>query len=863
MPDFQPPPGLAVLGGHYRLTKKLGEGAFGEVYEAEHELLGQQFAVKVLKPELCESEEARSRFLDEARALIRFSHPNVVQLRHVGEHGGRLFLVMDFVRGETLGDLVLREGRFSEARALSVIQQVLAGLEAAHAAGIVHRDLKPSNLLVERTADGSDHVRILDFGLSKLTSAAGSANAHRSMTGTIVGTLAYMSPEQLQGERDIDKRSDVFATGLLLHEMLEGHHPYPGDSGIVVAAKLLRDPVPPLDPDLRVSASTRAAISTALERDRDARFASVTAFSQALAGKGPPSDTSRVTTVEHARKELARQEAAARARPGATPPRREESASARRRLPWAAVALGLVLVGGGAAYVATLDRDDPVDPAPRRVAATDPHAPLPSARGSEPEAAPEPVVRPEPRQPDPVQPEPPRPEPVKPDPVQPEPMPEPAPEPMPAPEPAPESIPEPTAEPGPGPMPEPAPEPAAEPAKPETEAPSTPKDPYAGLSPEACCDAASAAFSARRYDDARLLFTRVLDTADVARETHVGALRGLAGAWIADADASARRGDLARALALLEEARTSLAARLASYSGSATSVDAVRLEVGFSHLLLGEAQMESARWLAVAGRRDEGKEFLKPARDSFEFANTYLRGDGPRYAELVLRRATLERLEGRLAPYWSDLSEITQMDNEEVLKRSWVAQARGARLIAEAHGARGNASEAAQWAKRSRQVAQKGVSWKDKDLSREEWLELVRTLFVAGSWRSANEDPRELEGLANYWVKRATESPAAGGEDERIVRARLRTAEAVREYLAGLSAPFANRADQAAARFQAARAVATEAVSLREAAAKDGHELPDRYAYSVLAAIERALGRDEAASAALAAASAADAKNPD
>ena len=189
-----------------------------------------------------EDEEVRARFLDEARALIRFSHPNVVQMRHVGEHNKRLYLVMDFIKGEELHELMRREGALPEARALNIVKQILAGLESAHAAGIVHRDLKPSNIIVERTKDGNEKVSILDFGLSKFSAIDGVAGAHRSITGTIVGTLAYMSPEQIKGDRDIDGRSDLFAVGLMLQEMLQGHHPYPGDSGIVVAAKFCAIP---------------------------------------------------------------------------------------------------------------------------------------------------------------------------------------------------------------------------------------------------------------------------------------------------------------------------------------------------------------------------------------------------------------------------------------------------------------------------------------------------------------------------------------------------------------------------------------------------------------------------------------------
>ena len=873
MSDPQLPPNLAVLGGHYHLRRKLGEGAFGEVYEASHELLDQSFAVKILRPELCESEDARQRFLDEARALIRFSHPNVVQLRHVGEHSGRLYLVMDFVAGETLGDLVQREGHFPEQRALGIMRQVLAGLEAAHAAGIIHRDLKPANVLVERTEDGTDHVRILDFGLSKLTSATGAANAHRSMTGTIVGTLAYMSPEQLQGERDIDKRSDVFAAGLLLHEMLEGHHPYPGDSGIVVAAKLLRDPVPAVDPDLAISETTRTALATALQRDRDARYASATAFAQALAGKGPPSDTSRITTIQEARQELARQEAAAAASATPTAAGSAPVAASTKKTPWVPILLAVAALGVGAFFA--LNKGD--EPKPTQVGAsgsTDPVQPPPTQpdpaqpQPAQPETAPPDVVVPPPVEPTPVDPAPGEPEPTAatdataPEATTPEAT---TPEAT-----TPEAnVPEATApeatQPE-APTPDaPTPEgPAPEATAPETTpAPETTQDPEAALSPADCCSVAGEAYGERRFDDARRLYLKALLDDEAMQEVHVGALRGVAESYMADADATARRGDIPGALALLDEARAFLEKRLEVYGSSAVGVDAIRLQMGFTRMHLGEVHVEMARWLTVAGRADAAGTHLKPARDNFEFADPNLRRDGPRYAELLLRRASLERLENHLEAYWNDLSATTRLDNEEVPQQAWVAQARGARRIAQTWGIQGNLDNASSWAQRAVQVARKGVSWKDDQLTRDEWLEMVRTLFTAGVWRKPDDDPRALEGLARYWVSQAAETAPPLGEDPRVTQARLKTAEAVREYLAGISAPFAGKAEQSATLLDAARALAQEAVALRTAAAADGRELPDRYTFRVLAEIEHARGDNPASQAAQGEAGTADARNPD
>ncbi len=292
------PIGRRVIGEHYRLIRKIGDGAFGIVYEAHHAILDQRFAVKVLRPELCANPRARDRFLDEARALIRFSHRNVVELRHVGEVDDRLYIVMDFVPGISIKQYVATHGPFSEPVALNIMEQVLAGLEAAHRAGIIHRDLKPSNLYLIAKADDEFDVRILDFGLSKLGQTQSHQAMNRSVPGTVVGTLAYMSPEQLQGGRNVDHTSDIFSAGLVLMEMLQGCHPYPDDSGIVVATKFLRDPIPRIRPPFNelVSRGVQDAIGKSLARDPQARFSSAAAFSSALRTDAPRTDRGTRTT---------------------------------------------------------------------------------------------------------------------------------------------------------------------------------------------------------------------------------------------------------------------------------------------------------------------------------------------------------------------------------------------------------------------------------------------------------------------------------------------------------------------------------------------------------------------------------------
>jgi serine/threonine-protein kinase len=289
-----------TLGGTYRVVARIGKGATGVVYRARHTLLDQEFAVKVLAPELANDPDVRRRLLLEARSLTLFAHRHAVQVRHCGEDGGALFLAMDLCRGETLASLLEREGPLAEERAARIVLQALEAVEEAHAAGIVHRDLKPSNVMVETTAAPGgarlDRVRVLDFGLARVVGAERAAlpGAFASLGGHVVGTVAYMSPEQLRAEEDVDGRSDLFSLGVVLYEMLGGALPWHAASTMSIALKILEKDPPPLPADgpHGVSAPLRAVISRALEKDRERRFQTAAGFRQALdaalGGVAPP-----------------------------------------------------------------------------------------------------------------------------------------------------------------------------------------------------------------------------------------------------------------------------------------------------------------------------------------------------------------------------------------------------------------------------------------------------------------------------------------------------------------------------------------------------------------------------------------------
>ncbi len=827
-------PQETVVGEHYRLVDKLGEGAFGQVFRAHHELLNQDFAVKLLKPELCEDEEIRNRFLDEARALIRFSHPNVVQMRHVGEHQGRLFLVMDFVHGVELNELMKKTGPLGEKRALNLIQQLLAGLEAAHAAGIVHRDLKPSNILVETRDDGTEHAKILDFGLSKFSAIDGPGGAHRSITGTIVGTLAYMSPEQIKGEKDIDGRSDLFAIGLILQEMLQGHHPYPGESGIVVAAKLLRDPIPPIDDDKQkdITQSTMLALGRALERDRDARFASVTAFAQSLEGRGPPSDTSRVATVLEAQEELARQEAAAKA---ATKKAKAGDKAQKKGSPLPLV-LGLVAIAAAAGWYFLLG--------PGAKKGTDPDGTQITDAGDPPPKADPTPTKDDPAKDDPAKtgPTPP----TKDDAAQ--------------------------ADPTPPTKDDPAQEgPAkADPTPPTKDAP-TKSDPAptSTLSPDDCCKQAAPLVAAGDWARARKLFRQAAqessrEAAVLTSAVQLKALRGAAETWMHEADALARSGRVDDALALYQEAISWLEQRHGAYERVDRAVELARLHLGFSRMHQGEAYTERARWMQLQGQADAADAELKKASEAFEFSLQSLDKDGLNYWEFLVRRAQMYSVLRQRSKMMADLEHTTQKANESrAPAHMWVAHATAARQVAQAWARSGNAAEGQAWSKKAQRVAEDGVSWQDVNLSRRQWLAMARVLFVRSTLLGSGEDPTALHGKIGYWIAEAAKVKPAPWIGAGVARARLLTGQAMERYLYGRRVGHGGKQADAAKAYAEAEAKVTEALRLREAAASKGGETVDGLAYEVRAAIKTAQGKSAEADAARAAALKAYGANPD
>jgi serine/threonine-protein kinase len=260
-----------VLAERYRIVKLLGSGGMGSVYRAEHVHMKKPVAVKILHRHMTTNAEVVARFEREAVAAGRIEHSNVATATDFGKlDDGSFYLALEYVEGKSLGDLI-DEGPLAPYRALVIARQIADALAAAHAAGIVHRDLKPDNvLLVER--DGlTDFVKVLDFGIAKVHLDEGSGGKALTQIGTIFGTPQYMSPEQGQG-RPVDGRSDLYALGIILYEMLTGKLPFDADDLVVLITRQVMEPPPPLPES--IAAPVRALTLSLLEKKPEARVQS-------------------------------------------------------------------------------------------------------------------------------------------------------------------------------------------------------------------------------------------------------------------------------------------------------------------------------------------------------------------------------------------------------------------------------------------------------------------------------------------------------------------------------------------------------------------------------------------------------------
>ncbi len=274
--------------GNYLVTQKLGEGGMGSVYLAEHPSIGKKVALKVLHSEFSTDQEVTARFFHEAKAVNDIGHPNIVDIVDFGilqAGAGReqlVYFIMEYLAGMTLSQLIRAEAPLPPERALGIGLQVADALAASHKCGIVHRDLKPDNIILLQRGRERDFVKLLDFGIAKLT-GGGAVGSHRTRTGIVMGTPAYMSPEQCEGRNDrVDWRTDVYALGIVLYEMLTGRVPFQGDGyGEILVQHLTRAPVPPSQ--IRVlPAHVEVLVLKALEKRADLRYPTMEEFMRAM-----------------------------------------------------------------------------------------------------------------------------------------------------------------------------------------------------------------------------------------------------------------------------------------------------------------------------------------------------------------------------------------------------------------------------------------------------------------------------------------------------------------------------------------------------------------------------------------------------
>ncbi|MBK5242330.1 Stk1 family PASTA domain-containing Ser/Thr kinase [Clostridium sp.] len=252
-----------LLLNRYELLEKIGEGGMGIVYKAKCHLLNRIVAVKVLKAELCKDEEFVARFKREATSAARLSHPNIVNVHDVGEDNDVNFIVMEYINGKTLKQIIKENGRISSQRTVEIALQISSALDCAHKNNIIHRDIKPDNILI--TADNI--VKVADFGIAKVADSRTVTNSNK-----IIGTAHYFSPEQAKGNF-VDGRTDIYSLGIVMYEMITGKVPYDADSSITIAMMHIQEPViPPIEINADIPENINGVILKAIEKEPMNRY---------------------------------------------------------------------------------------------------------------------------------------------------------------------------------------------------------------------------------------------------------------------------------------------------------------------------------------------------------------------------------------------------------------------------------------------------------------------------------------------------------------------------------------------------------------------------------------------------------------
>jgi serine/threonine-protein kinase len=394
--------------GNYRIAGKIGEGGMGSVFLAEHMLIGRQAALKMLLRELCHNQELVQRFFNEARAATAVRHPGIVEIYDFGYHtDGSAYIVMEYLEGESLASRIRRARILPEIRAAALCRQVAGALGAAHAKGIVHRDLKPDNIFIVPDADIPDgeRAKVLDFGVAKL--AGEHSGAIKTRTGMIMGTPAYMAPEQCKGAGQVDARADLYALSCILFEMVCGRPPFIAEGAGEVMAQHIYHPVPVPSSVAAVTPKLEQVILRGLAKEPEQRFASSAEFVAALQVAVPsgsyPQGAASKTTVAVPGWAPGREAPAPRTTLSSATGASQPLPLARARGSWVLPVLAavvLALVGGAAALFASGSDGEPataaLEPAPPEPA---PPAPAPKP---EPEPPPQPAPEPAPVPPKPA-----------------------------------------------------------------------------------------------------------------------------------------------------------------------------------------------------------------------------------------------------------------------------------------------------------------------------------------------------------------------------------------------------------------------------------------------------------------------------
>jgi len=279
-----------ILAGKFRIERVLGQGGMGVVVAATHLQLDERVALKFLLPDALTNPEAVERFAREARAAVKIKSEHVARVSDVGTlESGSPYMVMEYLHGEDLAAWVRRHGAMAVPEAIEFLLQACEAIAEAHALGIVHRDLKPANLFVTRRVDGSPCIKVLDFGISKLTIPGAAPEFGMTKTHTIMGSPLYMSPEQMSSTRSVDMRTDIWALGVILYETLTGRVPFEAETMPQLCGMILQDPPRPLyelRPDL--PQALQHVVLRCLEKNRERRWSNVAEFAHALAPFGQP-----------------------------------------------------------------------------------------------------------------------------------------------------------------------------------------------------------------------------------------------------------------------------------------------------------------------------------------------------------------------------------------------------------------------------------------------------------------------------------------------------------------------------------------------------------------------------------------------